>query len=161
MNLKQLGILIVAVIIIGGAGLMLHKRQQSSWTGGGAEVGKKLLGDDFPVNDIASISVQHGTNQLHLARKDDLWRVRERADYPANFSQISELLKKIARFENCANGGHRAVATGAHGPGARAGEQHGRRGGFQRSIEQAGSHAVARKNAHEKISCTVADGWRG
>jgi len=95
MNLKQLGILIVAVIIIGGAGLMLHKRQQSSWTGGGAEVGKKLLGDDFPVNDIASISVQHGTNQLHLARKDDLWRVRERADYPANFSQISELLKKL------------------------------------------------------------------
>src|SRR6185437_5299725 len=67
----------------------------SSWKGGGVDVGKKLLGDNFPINDVASISVQHGTNKLDLARKDDLWRVRERADYPANFSQISELLKKL------------------------------------------------------------------
>jgi hypothetical protein len=95
MNLKQLGILIVAVVIIGGAGLMLHNQQKSSWKGGGVDVGKKLLGDNFPINDVASISVQHGTNKLDLARKDDLWRVRERADYPANFSQISELLKKL------------------------------------------------------------------
>jgi hypothetical protein len=95
MNLKQLAILIVAVVIIGGAGLLLHNHQKSSWSGGGAEVGKKLLGDDFPVNDVASISVHHGTNELNLVRKDDLWRVRERADYSANFSQIRELLKKV------------------------------------------------------------------
>ncbi len=94
MNLKQLGILIVAVVIIGGAGLMLRNRQQSSWTGGGAEVGKKLLGD-FPLNDVAHISVQHGTNELNLVKKDDFWRVRERGNYPANFSQISELLLKL------------------------------------------------------------------
>jgi len=95
MNLKQLGILIVLVVVIGGAGLMLHNQQKSSWKGGGAEVGKKLLGDDFPINDVASISVEHGTNKLNLARKDDFWRVRQRGDYPANFSQISDLLKKL------------------------------------------------------------------
>ncbi len=95
MNLKQLGALIVAVVIIGGAVFMLHNRQQSSWSGGGAEVGKKLLGDDFPVNDVAHISVQHGTNELNLVRTNDFWCVRERANYPANFSQISELLKKL------------------------------------------------------------------
>jgi hypothetical protein len=95
MNLKQLGILIVLVIVIGGAGLMLHNRQKSSWTGGGADVGKKLLGDKFPVNDVAHISVQHGTNALNLVKKDDLWRVREHGDYPANFSQISDLLLKL------------------------------------------------------------------
>ena len=95
MNLKQLGILIVLVIVVGGAGLMLHNQQKSSWTGGGADVGKKLMGDAFPVNNVAHISVQHGTNTLNLVKKDDLWRVRERGDYPANFSQISDLLLKL------------------------------------------------------------------
>ena len=33
---------------------------------------------------------------LNLARRDNLWRVRERGDYPANFSQISGLLLKLA-----------------------------------------------------------------
>jgi hypothetical protein len=94
MNLKQLGILIAVVLIIGGAGLALHNKQKSSWAGGGADVGKKLLGDKFPFNDVAHISIKHGTNELNLVKKDDLWRVRERANYPANFSQISEFLLK-------------------------------------------------------------------
>jgi hypothetical protein len=93
MNLKQLGILLALVIVIGVAGFAIHKRQQSSWSGGGADVGKKLLGD-FPFNDVTHISITHGTNALNLEKKDDLWRVRERADYPANFSQISEFLLK-------------------------------------------------------------------
>ncbi len=94
MNLKQLGILLVAVVVIGGAALMMHRHQDSFQTGGGGDVGKKLLGDNFPINDVASISIKHGTNELNLVKKDDLWRVRERANYPANFSQISEFLKK-------------------------------------------------------------------
>ena len=93
MNLKQLGILLTLVVIVGGAGLVLHNRDKSSWSGGSAEVGKKLLGD-FPFNDVAHISIRHGTNELNLVKKDDLWRVRERGDYPANFSQISEFLLK-------------------------------------------------------------------
>jgi hypothetical protein len=93
MNLKQLGILIAIVVVIGGAVLVLHDKQKSSWSGGSAEAGKKLLGE-LPVNDIAHVEIQHGTNVLNLVKKDDLWRVRERADYPANFSQISEFLLK-------------------------------------------------------------------
>ena len=95
MNLKQLGILIVVVVVIGGAGLMIHNRQNASWSGGGAGMGKKLLGDKFPFNDVAHISIKHGTNELNLVKQDDLWRVRERANYPANFSQISEFLLKV------------------------------------------------------------------
>ncbi|HEX4266170.1 MAG TPA: DUF4340 domain-containing protein [Verrucomicrobiae bacterium] len=94
MNLKQLGILIVIVIVIGGAGLVLHNHQRASWAETNAEAGKKLLGD-FPFNDVAQISIRHGTNELHLEKKNDLWRVRERGDYPANFSQISGFLLKM------------------------------------------------------------------
>lgn len=93
MNLKQLGILIAVVVVVVGAGLVLRNKQNESWASSNAEVGKKLLGD-FPVNDVGRISVKHGTNELNLVKKDDLWRVRERGDYPANFSQISEFLLK-------------------------------------------------------------------
>ncbi|HWD91841.1 MAG TPA: DUF4340 domain-containing protein [Verrucomicrobiae bacterium] len=94
MNLKQLGILIVLVILIGAAGIVLHNRQSASWTESNAEVGKKLLGD-FPFNDVTHISIQHATNDVDLVKKDGLWRVGQRGDYPANFSQISEFLLKV------------------------------------------------------------------
>ena len=40
----------------------------------------------LPVNDVAAIVIKGGTNQLDLVRKDNLWRVKQRNDYPANFS---------------------------------------------------------------------------
>jgi len=94
MNRKQFVILLVLVAIVGSAGLLLYRKQASSWAGGGAAIGTKLLGD-FPVNDVAQIIVKQGTNQLTLAKKDDLWRVQERNDYAANFSEISGLLLKL------------------------------------------------------------------
>jgi hypothetical protein len=94
MNLKQIGVLLVAVVIIGGAALMMHHHQDSFQSGGGGDVGKKLLGDNFPLNDVAHITIKHETNELNLVKKDDLWRVRERANYPANFAQISQFLIK-------------------------------------------------------------------
>ena len=94
MNRNQLLILLVLVVVLGGAGIMLHNRQKSSWEGANPAAGKKVLGD-FPINDVAHIEIKQGTNALNLAKKDESWRVRERNDYPANFSQISDLLIKL------------------------------------------------------------------
>ena len=94
MNRNQLIILLVLVAVLGGAGIMLHKKQKSSWEGANPSAGKKLLGD-FPINDVAHIEVKQGANALNLAKKDDKWCVRERNDYPANWPQISELLIKL------------------------------------------------------------------
>src|SRR5438552_7430254 len=93
MNRKQLGILLVLVIVLGGAGVLLRKRQNASWEGSNAAIGKKLLGD-FPVNDVTHIVLKQGVSEVNLAKKDDLWRVRERNDYPANYSEISDFLLK-------------------------------------------------------------------
>jgi hypothetical protein len=96
MNRKQLLILLVLVVVLGIAGLMLYKRDQTSWQGSGRQgAASKLLGD-LPVNDVATIVIKGGTNELDLALKDNLWRVKQRNDYPANFSEISGFLLKAA-----------------------------------------------------------------
>ena len=93
MNRKQLAILLVLVIFLGGAGLLLRKKQAASWQGANSSVGQKLLGN-FPVNDVTRIDIMQGTNELNLVKQDDLWRVRERSGDPANYSEISDFLMK-------------------------------------------------------------------
>ena len=96
MNRKQLLILVVLVVVLGAAGLMLYQRDQSAWQGSARQgAASKLLGD-LPINDVATIVIKGGTNELDLVRKDNLWRVRQRDDYPANFSEISGFLLKAA-----------------------------------------------------------------
>jgi len=92
MNRKQLVILLVLVVLLGGAGLLMVKNQNASWKGTNPALGKKVLGD-FPINDVAHIVLRQGTNELNLAKKD-VWRVRERNNYPANYSEIGDFLLK-------------------------------------------------------------------
>ncbi len=77
MNRKQFIILLVLVAVVGAAGLLVRQRGQESWKSGGAAIGQKLL-PNLPVNDIAQITIKTGTNELTLAKRDNLWRVRER-----------------------------------------------------------------------------------
>lgn len=93
MNRKQLIMLLVALAVIGGASLVLLKHRQQSWTASETQIGQKLL-NNFQMNDVAAIHIK-GETDLDLDKKDGRWRVEERAGYPANFSQISELLIKM------------------------------------------------------------------
>lgn len=95
MNRKQFIILLVAVLVIGAAGLLVRQRSSKSWHRGGAELGQKLL-PNLPINDVAQITIKAGADQVDLARQNNLWRVKERNEYPASFQQISDLLMKIA-----------------------------------------------------------------
>ena len=95
MNRKQFILLLVLVLVIGAAGLVIRQRGQSSWQSAGQAIGRKLL-PGLPVNDIAQITVQAGGSELNLARRDNVWCVRERNDYPANFADLSGLLLKFA-----------------------------------------------------------------
>lgn len=94
MNRKQFVILLVLVVVLGGTGYLYYSRNAASWSGGGATIGQKLLGD-FDLNAVAQISVRQGADEMLLAKKDDRWRVAQRGDYPANFSEISGLLVKL------------------------------------------------------------------
>ena len=96
MTRKQLIFLVVLLVLVGGILWKVQKGRDQSLAAGESGAGKLLLGDAFPVNDVAEIDIKHDTNQLTLVKKSeqDIWRVRERDDYPANFSSISDFLLK-------------------------------------------------------------------
>ena len=96
MNRKQLALLLVLVVALGAVGLYLRSRSQSSWESGGQSIGQKLLGDDFPVNDVALLALKQGPSETTLAKKNDRWRVRERNDYAADYGEIRDFLLKAA-----------------------------------------------------------------
>jgi len=94
MNKKQLFILIVVVVVLGVLGWNRWSKQRDSWNSGSSAIGQKLLGQ-LDVNAVTKVSVTQGTNQLVLAKKNDHWCVEQRADYPANFGELSSLLIKL------------------------------------------------------------------
>ncbi len=94
MKQKQLLILLILVVVLGAIGYVLRRNQQSTIaTGGSPALGKKLFGE-LPINDVTQISIKQATNELNLAKKDNLWRVPERNDYPANYTDIHDFLIK-------------------------------------------------------------------
>ncbi len=91
---KSLAIILAAAAVLGGAGIFLYKNSGDSWKEtGNATPGAKVLNLD--VNAVAQITIQTHGSELHLVKKDDDWVVPERANYPANFEPIRNLLIKI------------------------------------------------------------------
>lgn len=96
MNRKQLVILLVLLAVLGGAGLLVQNHRNAATGSGSTDEGGKLFGANFPINDVAAISIQQGTNELNLVKVDETWRVRERNNYAADFSKISGFLVRAA-----------------------------------------------------------------
>lgn len=95
MNRNQFSLLLFLVVVLGMAGLIVYNKQNDVGKSGDPAIGKKLL-PNLPVNDIGVVTLKQGTNQVTLAKKDGTWRVRERNDYPANYSEISDFLIKAS-----------------------------------------------------------------
>jgi hypothetical protein len=94
MNRKQLTLLIVVGAVLGGLGWVAYQKQNKAYTDSTQKMGAKLL-PNFPLNDVEQIAIKQSGGELHLAKKDDIWVVKDRGDYPANFSNISDLLRKF------------------------------------------------------------------
>ena len=91
---KQLASLLGLVAVVGGAGYYLNKDNQKSWAGTGANSGGgKVL--NLSLNDVARVTVKATGAEMNLVKKDDVWTVQERANYPANFEQVSGLIRKV------------------------------------------------------------------
>ncbi|HEV7401925.1 MAG TPA: DUF4340 domain-containing protein [Chthoniobacteraceae bacterium] len=90
---KTLGILLLVVVVLGGAWIFSFKSNRNSWSQSGTGGGSKVV--EFPLNDVARINIKSPTSELNLVKKGEIWTVQERADYPASFEQVSGLLRKL------------------------------------------------------------------
>jgi hypothetical protein len=93
MSRKQFFLVLLALAIVGGAGLVLLKRDQQTWAANEAKVGDVIL-PGFSINSVESIHVK-GVVDFNLLHTNGIWRVDERYNYPANFARVSDLLIKI------------------------------------------------------------------
>jgi hypothetical protein len=94
MSSKQLIPLLILVVLLGAAGLFIHQRNRSAYQGAGRSESGKVM-DKFPYNEVAQVTIKQGINELHLVKKD-IWRVLERYDYPANYTDISQFLLTVS-----------------------------------------------------------------
>ena len=93
MKKKQVIFLVIAVVVIGVIALVTYKKRTSVWTEAG-QISEKLFAN-FPLDDVAAITIKTAKAEVNLVKKDDIWRVKERDDFPANFNEISEFLRKM------------------------------------------------------------------
>ena len=98
MNRKQFLILVIALLVLGGAGLALFWQDIAAYRASGAKIGAKLL-PGLKLNEVAQVHLQDAKSQVTLVKKDNAWLVRERGDYPANVQDIGDLLIKLAELK--------------------------------------------------------------
>lgn len=94
MNRKQFLILLVVGLLVGGFTLSLVNRERASFKTSDTGSPEKVL-PNFPLNDVAQVRITQGTNVLNLVRLEDMWKVKERNAYPANYAEVSDLLRKV------------------------------------------------------------------
>jgi Domain of unknown function (DUF4340) len=94
MNRKQLTLLIVVGAILGGLGWVAWTNSNNDYAESSRTLGAKFL-PNFPLNDVEQIVIQQGKTSVNLAKQNEVWTVKERGGFPANFDTISEVLRKF------------------------------------------------------------------
>src|SRR5262249_12337211 len=98
MTRKQFLILVLALLVLGGAGIAVFRQNIDTYRASGAKIGAPLL-PKFKLAGVALVKLQDAKAQTTLVRKDKGWVVRERGDYPANFAVISDLMVKLIELK--------------------------------------------------------------
>ncbi len=93
MNSRQLTLILVLALVLSAAGWIIFHQSARSWESQPTAGNEKVV--EFPLNDVAHLRIKDATGEVNLVRKADVWVVRERADYPANFEQVSRFLQKL------------------------------------------------------------------
>src|SRR3954471_240508 len=79
---KQFVLILILLAVFGGAGLFFYQRNAESWKNSATAADKKIV--RFSLNDVSHITIKSSTAELNLAKVDEVWKVKERADYPAD-----------------------------------------------------------------------------
>jgi len=94
MNRKQLTLLIVLGVVLGSLGWLAYKKQMDPYQESMTQMGAQLF-PNFPVNEVERVTLKVSTNEINLLKKDDIWTMAERNNYPANWNNISDFLRRV------------------------------------------------------------------
>jgi hypothetical protein len=94
MNSSQFKKLIAILFIVGGVGLLFLSKDRKAWEQSEAKLGGKVIAD-FPLNDVTSISFKDAESEIGVSKKNDIWTVSDRWDYPADFSKVKDLVQDV------------------------------------------------------------------
>ena len=92
MKIKTLVILLVILAVLAGAGTLIIRMKAPGPLD--RRLGSPLL-ENLPVNKILSIIIKSPGKAVSLVKKTDHWVVENRFDYPADFSKIIGLVRKL------------------------------------------------------------------
>jgi len=93
MKKNQLLLLLGLGVVLAAVAFLVSKKQTAPYQQP-ARAGAKLL-PDLDINAVGLLSIRSASNALTLAKQNDVWVVKERGDYPANFDTIRDLMRKF------------------------------------------------------------------
>ncbi len=92
MKKNHLLLLLAVAVLASLAGIYFQVAQSSKWSDSKTD---RTIFQNLPVNDISQIQIRSGTVSVTLERKEDVWGVAERDNYPADFDKIRDLIKTL------------------------------------------------------------------
>ena len=84
--------MVAVAALLGGAAYFLNKKDGAPAKESIAAGGKVIA---LPVEKIEGVVIQSASGKASLTKKDDVWKVDERADFPANYERVHDMLTKL------------------------------------------------------------------
>src|SRR3984893_17785454 len=92
MKKNQLLLLLAIAVVVGLAAFYFQISQSAGWNDSKTD---RTIFRNLAVNDVTKIQIRSAPASATLEKKGDQWGVAERADYPADFTKIRDLIKML------------------------------------------------------------------
>lgn len=98
MKSRQLMLLVVAALVLGGGGLWVLRQRSAGFERSKTHMGGSLLGA-FDGASVAAVRITQGSNSVNVVSDPSGWVVRERGNYPANVTDLAAFVRKLAELK--------------------------------------------------------------
>jgi hypothetical protein len=94
MNARLAAILVVLLVILGGAALLYQYQERSQRPVNSDMLGRTLL-KDLKAAELASIRIAEPKAALTVRQKDERWVLAERGDFPADMAKVRDFVVQV------------------------------------------------------------------
>jgi hypothetical protein len=99
MNKRQVIILWVIAIVLGGAVTALKLTQKDTARSATKRAPGQTLFESFPATEIATVEIQGAAGAVTITRKDGKWTVVQRDGFPANTTSVNEFIRTLSELK--------------------------------------------------------------